>query len=112
MKKIALFILAAAMCGFGAESTVNGYLVDISCASKRGQDTGFGENHSRNCMRMCKESGYGVLTDDKKLIKFDKAGNEKALHFLSGIAKGDDIQVSVTGTVSGESMSVDKIQLK
>ena len=112
MRKLALFVLAAALCAFGAESTVNGYLVDISCASKRGQQAEFGANHSRNCLRMCKETGYGVLTDDKKLIKFDKAGNEKALHFLSGIAKDDDIQVSVTGTVNGESMSVDKIQLK
>jgi len=112
MKILALLVLAAAMYGFGAETTVNGYIVDISCASKQGQETEFGANHSRNCLRMCKESGYGVLTDDKKLIKFDKAGNEKALKFLSGIAKDDDIKVSVTGAVNDDRMSVEKIELK
>jgi hypothetical protein len=112
MRKLALLVLAAAACCFGAESTLSGYLVDISCGAKHGQEAEFGANHSRNCLRMCKESGYGLLTDDKKLIKFDKAGNEKALQFLSGIAKDDDIKVSVTGTINDGNMSVEKIELK
>ncbi len=57
-------------------------------------------------------SGYGLLTDDKKVLKFDKAGNEKAKLFIASLKKDKDIKVDVTGTVNGENMTVTKIDLQ
>ena len=114
MKKLALILLtAAALNMFAAETKVQGYLVDLACAKEEGQTPGFGAKHSKMCLQMpeCVKSGYGVLTEDKKVIKFDAASNAKAKQFISGLEKTKDIKVSVTGTLNGERIAVSKIAL-
>jgi hypothetical protein len=115
MKKFAMILFAAmAVSAFAADTTVKGYLVDLACAAEDGQKPGFGANHAKDCLQMpdCVKSGYGVLTDDKKVIKFDKAGNQQAKKFIAGITKSNDIKVTVTGTTTGDSMTVSKIELQ
>jgi hypothetical protein len=115
MRRIALVLLtAAALSAFAAETKVQGYLVDLACASEEGQKPGFGAKHSKMCLQMpeCAKSGYGVLTDDKKVIKFDAASNAKAKQFIAGMKKDKDIKVNVTGTLNGERMTVSKIELQ
>jgi hypothetical protein len=115
MRRIALVLLtAAALSAFAAETKVQGYLVDLACASEEGQKAGFGAKHSKDCLQMpdCAKSGYGVLTDDKKVIKFDAASNAKAKQFIGALKKNKDIKVNVTGTVDGEKMAVSKIELQ
>jgi hypothetical protein len=115
MRRIALVLLtAAALSAFAAETKVQGYLVDLACASEEGQKPGFGAKHSKDCLQMpdCAKSGYGVLTDDKKVIKFDAASNAKAKQFIAGMKKNKDIKVNVTGTVDGEKMAISKIELQ
>ena len=115
MRRIALVLItAAALSAFAAETKVQGYLVDLACASEEGQKPGFGAKHSKMCLQMpeCVKSGYGVLTDDKKVIKFDVASNAKAKQFIAGMNKDKDIKVNVTGTVTGESIAVSKIELQ
>lgn len=115
MRKLMLVLFAAvAISAFAAETTVKGYLVDLSCAAEEGQKPGFGAKHSKDCLQMddCAKSGYGVLTDDKKVIKFDKASNEQAKKFISDMKKAKDIRVNVTGTVTGNTMAVNKIELQ
>ena len=53
-----------------------------------------------------------MLTDDKKVIKFDAASNAKAKQFIADLKKEKDIKVNVTGTVNGERMTVSKIELQ
>jgi hypothetical protein len=115
MKKLLLVMLTAmALSAFAADTKIHGYLVDIACADEEGQKAGFGAKHSKECLLMpeCVKSGYGVLTDDKKVYKFDKAGNAEAKKFINTLKKEKDIQVDVTGTVTGETMTVSKIELK
>ncbi len=115
MQKSILILLAAlAISAFAADTTVQGYLVDLSCAREEGQTPGFGAKHSKACLQMddCAKSGYGVLTDDKKIIVFDPAGNQQAKKFIADLKKQKDIKVSVTGTVKGESMTVSKIEMQ
>src|SRR5882757_9258592 len=115
MKKLALVLFAAmAVSAFAADTQVKGYLVDLACAAEDGQTAGFGAKHTKGCLQMpdCVKSGYGVLTDDKKVIKFDSAGNEKAVKFIDALTQKKDIKVTVTGAVDGDKMSVAKIELQ
>lgn len=113
--RLFLFLLtAASLSTFAADTTVKGYLVDISCSSDLGDRPGFGARHSRKCLQMlpCAQSGYGVLTDDKQVIKFDDKGNEQAKKFIESITKANDIRVNVTGSVDGDHIAVNKIELQ
>jgi hypothetical protein len=115
MKKFAMILLAAmAVSAFAADTTVKGYLVDISCAAEEGQKAGFGASHTKDCLQMaeCVKSGFAVLTDDKKVVRFDAAGNEQAKKFIAGLKKDKDIKVAVTGAVNGDSIAVNKIELQ
>ena len=60
----------------------------------------------------CAKTGYGVLTDDKKVIRFDAAGNGQAKKFIAALKKDKDIRVTVTGARNGDSMTVSKIELQ
>jgi hypothetical protein len=113
MRTLAL-ILFAGIAAFAADNAVKGYLVDISCATEEGSRPDFGIKHSKECLQMpeCAQSGYGILTLDKKIIKFDAAGNEQAKKFLADLKKNNDIKVTVTGAVSGDFMTVTKIELQ
>lgn len=114
MKKFALVLLAAMAVSAFADTQVKGYLVDLACAAEDGQQAGFGPKHTKGCLQMpdCVNSGYGVLTDDKKVIKFDKAGNEQAKKFIADLKKEKDIKVAVTGVVNGDAITVTKIELQ
>ena len=115
MRKSVLILFAAmAMSAFAADTAVKGYLVDLACAAEDGQKAGFGAKHGKDCLQMpdCASSGYGVLTEDKKVVKFDKAGNEQAKKFTADLKKEKDLRVVVTGSVTRESMTVSKIQLQ
>jgi hypothetical protein len=109
-----LFAALAMISALAADTTVGGYLVDIACGTAEGSRPDFGIKHSKECLKMpdCAQSGYGVLTADKKVIKFDAAGNEQAKKFIADLKKSDDIKVSVTGAVKGDSMTVSKIELQ
>jgi hypothetical protein len=115
MRRIILLLLAAAaISAVAAETQVQGHLVDLACAREEGQKPGFGAKHSKMCLQMpeCQKSGYGVLTDDKKVIRFDAASNEKAKKFIADLTKDKDIKVNVTGTMNGDRLSVNKIELQ
>jgi hypothetical protein len=115
MKKLVMILFTAmSISAFAADSTVKGYLVDLSCAKEEGSKADFGAKHTKDCLQMpdCVKSGYGVLTADKKVVKFDAAGNEQAKKFIADEKKPKDIRVNVTGTVKGDTMSVSKIELQ
>lgn len=117
MKIFAMILLAAlATSAFAADTTVKGHLVDLACANENTKKpkANFAEKHTKDCLLMdeCADSGYGVLTSDNKLIKFDKAGNAEAKKFITSLKKDKDIKVAVSGNVNGESMSVSKIELQ
>jgi hypothetical protein len=66
------------------------------------------EAHTHECLLMpeCQKSGYGVYTSDNKFLKFDEAGNRKALAAIKASTKLDDFEVEVTGEVKGDIIKV------
>jgi hypothetical protein len=115
MKKFVMILFAAiAVSAFAADTTVKGHLVDLACAAEDSQKAGFGASHTKDCLQMaeCVKSGYGVLTEDKKVVRFDAAGNEQAKKLIAGLKKDKDIKVAVTGAVAGDNIAVNKIELQ
>jgi hypothetical protein len=116
MKKLVMILFAAiSLSAFAADTTVKGYLVDLACAKEDGSKADFGAKHTKGCLQMdeCEKSGYGVMTEDKKVIRFDKAGNEQAKKFIAALPnKKNDIKVAVDGAVTGENMTVTRIALQ
>jgi len=71
------------------------------------------EAHTRQCALMpaCQKSGYGVFTWDNKFLKFDEAGNRKALAALKASKKEDYLKVDVTGELQGDTIKVVSLKL-
>jgi len=117
MKKLILVLFAAvSLSALAADTTIKGYLVDLACAKENAEkpDAKFPAKHSKDCLQMpdCEKAGYGVLTDDKKVIKFDKSGNAQAKKFIADMKKAKDVKVTVAGNVTGDTMTVSKIALQ
>jgi len=96
------------------QKTLSGYLMDKACSAdaiKKGQAVA--KAHDVGCALMddCIQSGYGVLTSDGKFITFDAAGNKRAVAALKASKKKSDLQVTVTGDVSGDSVKVATLKL-
>ncbi len=83
-------------------------LVDHMCLDKVKADP---DKHPTSCLIKCAGSGYGILTEDGKWLKLDKAGNEKALAALKATSKKDHIRVNVTGERSGDSIEVSALSI-
>lgn len=57
------------------------------------------------------KSGYGVYTSDNKFLKFDQAGNRKALAAIKASSKLDDFEVVVTGEVKDDTIKVSTLKI-
>lgn len=99
-----------------AQQQVKGYLIDVACATGNvaKPKSDFGTKHTRACLRMadCARSGYGVLTPDNKLVKFDAAGNNIAKSIIGNNLRDHDWRVVATGTVTGDTMSLADLELQ
>lgn len=91
-----------------AETWNNAPLVDTNCVNKVKADP---DQHTRECAIMCAKSGYGILTPDGNYLKFDKAGNEKALAALKATKKSDHLRATVTGERQGDRIKVQSLAL-
>ena|SRR5579863_2040672 len=99
----------------GKKKILSGYLVDISCATERANELAtLGIVHTRQCLQMpdCQRSGYGLLTDDKKVLKFDAAGNVQAMQLIASTNQPKDFRITVSGRVNNDQIAVSKLELK
>src|SRR5271170_3074958 len=76
-------------------------VVDVACSKKVAADA---DSHTRDCALMCKESGFGIVTADKKFLKFDADGNAKIAAALKASDKTDHLRVNVSGDVEGDTI--------
>jgi hypothetical protein len=127
MKYLRLLAFVSLPCAFAtgpATPEIKGVLMDEMCSGKAdlriSGATGLlvggrivAEAHTRECLLMpaCEKSGYGVYTDDNKFLKFDEAGNRKALAAIKASTKLDDFEVAVTGEVKGDTIKVATLKL-
>jgi hypothetical protein len=120
MKKLLRLLIVVSGFAMAAHAEdIKGILMDQMCSGKAdlriSGSTGtlvggriVAEAHTRECLLMpeCQRSGYGVYTSDNKFLKFDEAGNRKALAAVKASSKLDDFEVEVTGEVKGDTIKV------
>ena len=104
LTKIALsFSLFA---GLAVAETWSGTLVDVMC---KGRDLA---NHTKQCALKCAKSGFGLVLSDSKFVKFDEAGNSKAVAALKATDKEKDLKAKVTGKMEGDLIQVESIDIQ
>ena len=114
--------IAAGMAAIASAEEVKGVLMDQMCSGKaevRVLSTGIeggmivAEAHTRECALMpsCQKSGYGIFTWDNKFLKFDAAGSRRAQEAIKASKKLDDLEVTVTGEIKGDTIKVESLKL-
>ena len=108
--KIGILTLAAATLAavLSAETWKNVSLIDSQCVDKVKANP---DKHTVKCALSCEDGGYGILTAEGKYLKFDDAGNKKALAALHATTKTDHVRATVEGTVSGDQIKVASLSL-
>jgi hypothetical protein len=107
MKRIAMIAAVVSVFSIAAlAETWNGNLVDVMCKDK---DLA---GHPTKCAISCAKSGFGLVLGDGKFVKFDEAGNAKALAALKATDKEKDLKAKVTGTMDGEIVQVESIAIE
>jgi hypothetical protein len=84
-------------------------VVDVACSKKAAADA---DSHTRECALTCQKSGFGIVTADKKFLKFDADGNAKMLAELKATDKTDHLRVNVSGDVQGDTIKVSSVKMQ
>jgi len=112
VRKFASFFLLFGMCAMPALAAVETYkdvpVVDVNCSTKV---AGEPDSHTRACALKCAASGFGIVTQDKRFLKFDAEGNTKIVEALKASDKKDHLRVEVSGDVQGDTLKVISIKL-
>lgn len=113
MKKLTSLLLligASAVPAFAASASYkNVSIVDVNCSSKVAADA---DAHTRACALKCAGSGYGILTNDNKFVRFDAAGNQEVVAALKASNKTDHLRVDVSGDLDGSTLKVASLKLQ
>ncbi|HEY6127740.1 MAG TPA: hypothetical protein VIW23_06110 [Candidatus Acidoferrum sp.] len=112
MRKLVSLLVLLGMSAVPALSATETFtdvtVVDSNCSKKVAAAP---DSHTRECALKCAASGYGILTSDKKFLKFDAAGNAKITEALKASDKKDHLRVDVSGDVKGDTLQVTSIKL-
>jgi hypothetical protein len=86
-------------------------VVDVMC-SKNTSTTAAADKHTVSCALDCADGGFAVITADDKVLKLDKAGNEKMLAALKATKVVDHVRVNVSGDLDGDVLKVTEMKLQ
>ena len=103
--KLRLFPIIFSVAGIASAETFSGPVVDVMCKSK---DLA---SHTRSCAVDCAKSGFGLVQADGKFLKFDESGNARTLSVLKKSNKEKDLKMKVNGTLDGEVIKVQSVEL-
>jgi hypothetical protein len=89
-----------------AAETWTGTMVDVMC---KNSDLA---SHTAKCAVECSKGGYGLVLGDGKFVKFNETGNAKALAAVKATTKEKDLKAKVTGTLQGDVIKVQSIEIQ
>ncbi len=100
--------------GMGLAEVWNGAIIDVMC---RPEHIAAGVKkcpNVRQCMlsTLCQSSGYGIVLESGKFLKFDASGSARALKLLKAMTKETDLKATVTGTLKRDVIQVETLQIE
>jgi Tfp pilus assembly ATPase PilU len=112
MKRFTSILVLAGLCAVPALASAASYhnvaVVDVMCSKKVAANP---DAHTRECALKCAGSGFGIVTEDQKFLKFDAEGNAKITEALKNSDKKDHLRVNVDGDVQGDTLKVKSVEL-
>jgi hypothetical protein len=112
MSKVASFLVFVGLLVAPTLAAANEYkdvpVVDVSCSKKVVADP---DPHPRECALKCAGGGFGIVTPDKRFLKFDAEGNKKILEALKASEKKDHLRINVSGDVQDDTLKVREVNL-
>jgi hypothetical protein len=83
-------------------------MVDTMCSSKAKGDP---DKHTTQCALASATSGFGIVATDGTYLKFNQAGNSKAVALLKAAEQPGRIRVTLTGDQEGDTIKVTSLAL-
>ena len=109
-KFVPIILFALALPVFAAEQTwTHVPLVDTMCAAKVKSEP---DKHTTQCALACEKGGFGIVASDGAYLKFDDAGNTKAIAALKATKQKDHIRATVVGERDGDTIKVKALSLE
>src|SRR5437764_10227513 len=118
-KAVSVLFLGSVLC---LAETWSGKVVDASCkdqaaapapaapAAESAQPAGHGAANA--CEPTASTVSFGIETSDGKVLKLDSAGNTKAAEAMKTNAGKSGLQATVTGSLDGQTVKVESIDIK
>ena len=103
-----VLMLAATVWGSSEETWKGVALIDTMCSAKVKDKP---DSHTVSCALACERGGYGIVAADGTYLKFDAAGNKKAIAALKATKQTDHLRATVVGERDGETIKVKALSL-
>ena len=106
-------MLIDASCGAGGSAVTSSNTPSSSPSTSKKGEASRAEQASPTCAASAKTTAFGLRMKDGHVMRFDAVGNERATEMFSAKKKwadasaaGKDIQATVNGTESGDTLTV------
>lgn len=106
LRRIFLFWIASVLC---FADTWTGKLIDAACADL--DKSNIQTKDASVCAPKERTEAFAIQTSDGKIYKLDSAGNAKAAEFFKATKIKPDIDVTISGTMSGQLVKVDALNV-
>ena len=106
LEGIFLFSIASALC---FADTWTGKLIDATCTDL--DKSNIQTKDAGACALKESTVAFAIQTSDGKIYKLDSSGNAKAAEFLKAGKKKSDIDVTIGGSISGQTVKVDSLNV-
>src|SRR5882757_5079818 len=106
LEGIFLFSIASALC---FADTWTGKLIDATCTDL--DKSNIQTKDAGACAPKESTAAFAIQTSDGKIYKLDSSGNAKAAEFFKATKIKPDIDVTISGTMSGQSVKVDSLNV-
>jgi hypothetical protein len=111
-KVVIVVCLGSALC---LAETFSGKVVDSACkdqSSQGAQPAQPGARPTNACEPTASTTAFGIQLSDGKVLKLDGTGNAKAAEAVKSSNNKSGLQATVTGTLDGQTVKVESIDIK
>jgi hypothetical protein len=112
-KALSVLCLGSVLC---LAETWSGKVVDAACKDQAAAPAAQGAQPSSPAANACEPTAstvaFGIELSDGKVLKLDSTGNTKAAEAMKNNAGKSSLQATVTGSMEGQTVKVESIDIK